>query len=237
MFSKTAELYDLIYRQFKDYAREGREIAALLGRVRPGAKSVLDVACGTGEHARVLAGEHGYRVDGLDLEPGFVRIARSKKAGGRFFRADMTDFDLGRTYDVVLCLFSSIAYARTLDNVRRALENFRRHLSPGGVTVVEAWFEPQQWRPGTVFLHTAEAEGVKVCRMSHSSVREGLSVVEFEYLIGRADGIEHRREVHELGLFTVEEMERAFADSGLRVLEYDPGGLSGRGLWVAEAAP
>lgn len=236
MFSETAELYDLIYRQFKDYAREARQIAALLDRVCPDAETVLDVGCGTGEHARILGAEHGFRVDGLDIEPEFVRIAERKNPEGSFFCADMTDFDLWKTYDVVLCLFSSIAYARTLDGVRRTLENFRRHLSPGGVTVVEAWFEPQQWRPRSVFLHTAESEDVKVCRMSHSSALDGISVIEFQYLIGRTEGIEHRREVHELGLFTAEEMRGAFADAGLEVAEYDPEGLSGRGLYVARAA-
>jgi SAM-dependent methyltransferase len=233
VFSETAELYDLIYGRFKDYTEESRRIAGLLQRVHPTAMSVLDVACGTGEHARILTAVHGYRVDGLDLEPEFVRIAQAKTPGGEFFRGDMTDFDVGRTYDVVLCLFSSIGYVRTLENVRRALERFRRHLAPGGVVVVEPWFEPTAWQPGRVMLTTAEAEGISVCRMSRSAVRDGLSVIEFEYLIGRAAGIEHRREVHELGLFTAAELAQCFAAAGLRVVEHDREGLTGRGLFVA----
>lgn len=35
MFSETAELYDLIYQQFKDYTGESRRIAGLLERVHP----------------------------------------------------------------------------------------------------------------------------------------------------------------------------------------------------------
>jgi len=96
MFSKSAALYDLIYGQFKDYADECRRIAELLKRIRPGAETVLDVACGTGEHARLLSRDHGLRVDGLDLEPEFVRLAQRKNPEGRFVAADMTDFDLGR---------------------------------------------------------------------------------------------------------------------------------------------
>jgi SAM-dependent methyltransferase len=236
MFSETAELYDLIYGQFKDYVGESRRIAALLEGVHPGARRLLDVACGTGEHARVLAAEHGYAVDGLDLEPELVRIARSKNPGGQFFCADMVDFQLERRYDAVLCLFSSIGYVKTLENVRRTLESFRRLLAPGGVVIVEPWFEPGQWRAGGVFVKTAEAEGIHVCRMSHSTVRDGASVLEFQYLIGRAGRIEHRREVHELGLFTAQEMQRCFAEAGLAVVEHDPEGLTGRGLFVARAA-
>ena len=236
MFSETAELYDLIYQQFKDYDEESRRIAALLERVHPGARTVLDVACGTGEHARILGTGSDLAVDGLDIVPEFVRIAEQKNPGRTFFRADMTDFDLRRTYDVVLCLFSSIGYVRTPDNLCRALGCFRRHLAPGGVVVVEPWFEPRQWQPGSVFLQTAEVEGLKVCRMSHSRVRDGVSVLDFHYLIGRPEGIEHRRETHELGLFTRAEMERSFAESGLQVVEYDSEGLTGRGLFLARAA-
>jgi SAM-dependent methyltransferase len=236
MFSETAELYDLIYGQFKDYRTETARVAALLRELHPSARRVLDVGCGSGEHARLLTEEHGYRVDGIDLEPVFVRLAREKCPGGAFFHADMLDFSVPTRYDAVLCLFSSIGYARTLANVTRALLRFREHLAPGGVVVVEPWFEPDDWQEGFVHAHLAEGEGIKVCRMSNSRVRDGVSVLEFHYLIGRAEGIEHRREVHELGLFTAAEMRRAFADAGLEIVRHDPEGLIGRGLFAARAA-
>jgi SAM-dependent methyltransferase len=235
MFSEAPELYDLIYQQFKDYAQESGQIAALLERIHPDAESVLDVACGTGEHARILR-TRGYEVDGVDIEPAFIRIARQKNPGGSFFEADMLSFDLGRRYDVVMCLFSSIAYVKTLAKVRSALENFRRHLAPRGVVLVEPWFGPGQWHPGSVHMRTAEAEDIKVCRMSYSSVSGRVSVLEFHYLIGGAAGIEHKKEVHELGLFTPEEMSRCFADAGLSVVEHDAKGLDGRGLFIARPA-
>jgi SAM-dependent methyltransferase len=235
MFSESAPLYDLIYGPLKDYAGECARIAALLRRVHPAARTVLDAACGTGEHARRLSEAHGYEVDGFDLEPEFVRLAGRKRPGGRFLRADLTDFDMGRRYDAVLCLFSSIAYVKTLARVRRTLRAFRRHLAPGGVVLVEPWFEPGAWQSGRVFVHTGGAEGITVCRMSHSSRRRRVSVVQFEYLVGRAGGIERLSETHELGLFRTDELAGCFPAAGLEVLEHDPAGLTGRGLFVARA--
>ena len=55
MFSESAELYELIYSRFKDYAAEAERIATLIRRVHPSAQRILDVACGTGEHARLLS--------------------------------------------------------------------------------------------------------------------------------------------------------------------------------------
>src|SRR5262249_1845430 len=111
MFSASAEFYDLIYSTFKDYAAEAEQIANLLRRRNALCRTLLDVACGSGEHARRLAAG-GFLVDGLDLDPNFVRLARLKHPAGRFFEGDMASFHLAQQYDAVLCLFSSIGYLR-----------------------------------------------------------------------------------------------------------------------------
>jgi ubiquinone/menaquinone biosynthesis C-methylase UbiE len=233
MFSEAPELYDLIYGSFKDYRSEADKIAEVLSTVAPEARSVLDVACGTGEHARYLTGEHGYRVHGIDIEPGFVAIARAKLPQGRFWHADMAGFDLDARFDVVLCLFSSIGYLRDLEQVQRALVCFRRHLEPDGVLLVEPWFEPDAWAPGRVYVQTADSDDVRVIRMSHSEVEGRISKLEFHYLIGTAEGIDHRVERHELGLFTTAETLECFRRAGFSDVAHDSAGLTGRGMFVA----
>lgn len=71
MFSASVDYYDLLHRQVKDYGAESQRLAELIRGRAPAAKSVLDVACGTGEHARHLQGL-GFTVDGVDVEPGFI---------------------------------------------------------------------------------------------------------------------------------------------------------------------
>lgn len=235
MFSESASLYDLIYSRLKDYEDEATQIDALIKSGHSDARSVLDVACGTGEHARILSERFGYSVDGVDVEGEFVRIAQQKNPKGRFWRADMRDFDGGRRYDVVLCLFSSIAYVKRLAGVTEALSNFARHVTDPGLILVEPWFAPDAWKPGTLHMITAESEEMKVCRMSHSDVDGTVSQITFEYLIGRSDGIRRVQETHELGLFTREQMEACFKAAGLHV-RYDDTGPSGRGLFVASRA-
>ena len=87
MFTASAELYDAIYFAFKDYVAEAGDIAERVQRLSPSARTILDVGCGTGEHARLLT-ERGFHVHGLDINEDFLRLARSKVPTARFHCAD-----------------------------------------------------------------------------------------------------------------------------------------------------
>jgi hypothetical protein len=146
----------------------------------------------------------------------------------------MQEMDLRRTYDAVVCLFGAIAYTRNMDGMTRALGRMAAHLAPGGVVVVEPFIRPENWQTGIVHMQTVDEPDLKLCRMSTSDRQGDLAVICLHYLIGTPGGVEHAEEEHVLGLFTVEQMLSAFADAGLRA-EHDPGGLAGRGLYVAQA--
>ncbi|WP_054949490.1 class I SAM-dependent methyltransferase [Numidum massiliense] len=228
MFNASEDLYDLIY-SFKDYEREAQEIRNFISRHKPDAESVLDVACGTGKHLEFLT-KH-YAVDGIDLNERFVQIAAERNPSSNFWVADMTAFDLQKTYDVVMCLFSSIGYVRTHEAVKQTVKQFKSHLNDGGIVIVEPWFTPDQWQAGYVSVLNAERDDVKVCRMSHAEREGNLSVLNFEYLVGTESGIQHFQERHELGLFSHEELLQIFQASGLNVV-FDSKGISGRGVYI-----
>lgn len=229
VFRATADYYDRIYA-FKDYAAEAARITARIRAEHLDARSILDVACGTAEHAKHLAAE--FHVDGIDLEPRFVEIARDKVPEGRFEVADMRDFDLGRRYDVVQCLFSSIGYLTDPEGVVEALGCFRRHLAPGGVVLVEPWITPERFEAGHMGMTVVDDPDLKICRMNASSREDRISRLHFHYLIAAAGEIDHRTETHELALYTVEEMLGFFGRAGLEA-KFDAEGLIGRGLYVA----
>lgn len=132
-----------------------------------------------------------------------------------------------------MCLFSSIGYVKTLENVAASLRRFREHLKDDGIIIVEPWFPPGNLTTGKIFLNTLENEELSVARMAYNEVNDRISTLRFEYLIGVSGKITHEVESHELGLFTIDEMKDCFHSVGLKV-EYDHEGLSGRGLYISK---
>jgi SAM-dependent methyltransferase len=232
-YASAAEFYDLLYAGQKDYVAEATLLGTLVRDIRPTARSVLDVACGTGAHARALL-DAGFQVVGVDLEPAFVAMARTRCPEGEFHVADMTAFRLPARFDAVMCLFGSIGYARTERALGAAIARMRAHLQPGGVLVVDPWLEPGQLTHGRVMALVGTGTDVTVCRMSRTVVDGLISRLEFEYVIGTAGGLERRSERHELGLFTERQMTGAFAAAGLEV-ERRREALGSRDLYVATA--
>ncbi len=232
MFTPSAHLYDLIYQaRGKDYQREAESVHELIQQhLRSGGNTLLDVACGTGIHTHILSTY--YQAEGLDLDERMLAAARQKYPAIPFHQGDMVTFNLGRQFDAITCLFSSIAYVRTPNALRQTIANFWRHLKPGGVMVIEPWFPPDGWFPGRIHATFVDEPDLKIARMNTTGREGNLSYFVFHYMVGTPQGIETFSERHELGLFSVDEHLEAFRACGLEVAR-DPLWLNGRGLYVA----
>ncbi|MER8048065.1 class I SAM-dependent methyltransferase [Streptomyces sp. NPDC094032] len=227
-----ADVYELVYRsRGKDWAAEATETARLIRDRLPGADSVLDVACGTGAHLETLAG-HFTHAEGLELSPAMLERAADRLSGVPLHQGDMRDFDLGRTFDAVVCLFTAIGYLPTLPDMRAAVATMARHLRPGGVLVVEPWWFPERFLDGYVAGDLASDERRTVARISHSTRRGRTTRMEVRFVVGEVGGIREFTEIDLLTLFTREEYLTAFADAGCPA-EYLSPEWTARGLFVA----
>ena len=76
MFSKSAKFYNALYGSMdKDYVAEAQKVHQIIQQYKrsPG-NTLLEVACGTGLHASLL--QKDYQVEGLDLDPEMLAVAR-----------------------------------------------------------------------------------------------------------------------------------------------------------------
>ncbi len=135
LFDRIADYYDLLHQDV-DYAAECRLLERVFAAFlkRPPA-SILDLGCGTGSHALLLA-DRRHRVTGIDASQGMLRVARAKARGRRnpvFRRADMRSFDLGRTFEAAICMDGAFTHLLTDRDLVTHLRSVRRHLAPDGV--------------------------------------------------------------------------------------------------------
>jgi SAM-dependent methyltransferase len=230
--AESAKIYDAQHgARGKDYEGEARTVARLIHARFPGAKTLLDVACGTGGHLRPFA-EHIGACEGLELSADMLAIARTKYPDIVLHQGDMRDFDLGRTFDAVTCLFASIAYVESAAQLREAIGRFAAHVRPGGVVAVEPWWFPETFIDRYVSGDVVTVDATTIGRVTHSRLDGDASRMEVHYLVADPDtGVRYFTEIHRAMLFTREQYEDAFARAGLEP-EYVAGVQCGRGLFV-----
>ena len=228
-YAQRPELYDVVY-SFKDYAAECERIEAIVAEHAPGARTLLDVACGTGKHLEQL--RVSFDCEGTDIDEGLLDVARNRLPDVPLHHGDMRDLDLGRQFDVVTCLFSAIGLVGDPDGLAAAARAFTRHMRPHGLALVEPWLTPDVWMVDRPHLLTYEEPELVLARATVSGLRdERISTTEMHYVVATPAGVEHFVEHHDLYLFTTDEMRAAFGAAGLEA-DYDPDGLTGRGLWI-----
>ena len=198
-------------------------------RLSPDAKTLLDAACGTGMHLSEFR-KH-FDCEGFDLDTKMVDLAAQRVPDVKVSVADIVDFNLGHKFDVVVCLFSSIGYADTLEKMRRAVVSLASHVSQGGLLIVEPWLTPDGFHDGHLGSLFVDRKDLKLARIHISKVVGKKSVIDFHYLVGTPDSVESFTENHTMGLYSDNEYQAALEDAGLQVTKEAEGPM-GRGLWI-----
>jgi SAM-dependent methyltransferase len=234
-FGLSAHVYDIVYSHL-DYPGTAQVVESIIRERNPLAQSLLDMSCGTGLHLVEWMKSFG-EVEGADLDPALLGIASRRLPDIPLHVADYTDFDLGRTYDAVTCMFSAIGYAHTRERFDAAIAAMSRHLAPGGVLVIEPWLLPEMIRPPGVRGHMVETDEVVVLRSTRhrydgDAVSGGISDMEFAYVVTTAERSEYFTERHVMGVFPPSRFVESMTASGLSA-EFLTGVTElGRGLAV-----
>lgn len=120
------------------FRRRKIEIALALGAFPPGS-TILEVGCGTGDYAFLLA-RMGFKMQGADLSQGSIDAARQKASilGFRDMSFVVADAEsLAGIGDASIDGVVSFSALRYVPGLKQALLAIRRVLKPGGVAVLD----------------------------------------------------------------------------------------------------
>ncbi|MDF1497662.1 MAG: class I SAM-dependent methyltransferase [Patescibacteria group bacterium] len=231
LYRVLAKYYDLIY-SFKNYKKESDELEKLIAKNKKSSgKALLEVACGTAHHLEYL--KNNFSCMGIDLNQSILNVAKAKIKNVVFKKADMINFDLKKQFDVITCLFSSIGYVKTYENLEKTIKNFAKHLKTGGVVIIEPWLTKEYYALDKPHMTIYEDKDLKIARLNTSKVKDGVSVMDMHYLIAeRGKDVKHFVDRHELGLFEVDKTLAIMKKAGLKAKFIKSGLMKNRGLYV-----
>lgn len=183
----------------------------------PSGARVLDLACGQGRHAHLLA-EAGFDVDGYDLSKDLLKLAKNRGTGARlrYTRGDMRKLPMRwrRRFDAVVNLFTSFGFFDKPADDAQVIKECARVLKPGGVMIwqggsrdgVMAKFLASDWwttKDGTIIAQDREFDPLS-----------GFLTIKSTWQ-GKRKQTEHRE--HRIRLYTATRLAELMLDAGLVV--------------------
>ena len=222
-----ADQYDLLYTD-KDYEAECNLIEDVFLKYRNGEiKTILDLGCGTGNHAIPLA-RRGYQVTGVDISEDMLVCARAKSQsagneGQIFLHGDIRCIDLHHKFDAVLMMFAVLGYQTTNEDVLSSLNTASRHLKPGGLFICDVWYGPAvlMQRPTEKVKIIPIPKG-KIFRTASGHLNTFRHLCEIRYYILRIEDqrvVSESEEKHSMRYFFPQELNTLMHHADLKMAD------------------
>lgn len=220
----------------------------LLARHTLEGRQALDLACGTGTLALLLA-QAGWTVTALDCSAAMLAQAQIKlppDAPVRLVHADMRSPGAllpPATFDLATCTYDSLNYMTTPTDLAACFQAAAEALAPGGLYVADMntrYFLEDVWGACVV----CEQDGYVQLERSQFIPATASSVMHLTGFVGDAmQGYRRFDERHVERAYPPEQVTRLLAEAGLRIeATYDgftlspPGPQAQRIFWVARKA-
>jgi len=226
-----AKYYDRIY-SFKDYLDEAVRVQNLIMKYsESGGNTLLDVACGTGRHLKHLKDD--FSCMGVDASKAMLKIARKNVKGVTFKEADMKSLKLGKQFDVITCLLSSIGYVKTYSNLNKTIHNFAKHLKKGGIALIEPSDANSYYVKGEPRITVYDGKDAKIARVNVVKIRQATALLNMHITIAeKGKDANYFMDTHELGLFGINKTLGIMKEAGFKSKYLKNGLMPGRELFI-----
>jgi SAM-dependent methyltransferase len=238
VFDRYARYYDLLYRD-KDYHHEAEFIMSLLKDHAPRAQQILELGCGTGIHAQMIA-EAGYHVSGIDFSDAMLDSANNRRRGLAvdlgsrlvFDKGDVRTYRAGRKFDAVLSLFHVFSYQTTNTDLNATFRTASEHLDHGGTLIFDYWYGPAvlSQRPETRVKRLRD-EDMSIVRVAESTMNDTRNTVEVNYetMVHAHGAMEVIHESHRMRYLFIPEIEMLAEMHGLECVTHQE--------WLGDGQP
>jgi SAM-dependent methyltransferase len=177
--------YDTLYSE-KDYAGECAFLQELFKRRGVTPKAIIDLGCGTGGHALLLA-QRGYAVTAVDRSAAMLQTGRDKAARAGlsvdFRQEDITRLGWRESFAAAIAMFAVAGYLAEDQEMEDFLAGVWRGLRPGGIFIFDGWYGPGvlRERPAPRRLEIPLKDGGVLLRSAEPRLDVQAQTVEIHY--------------------------------------------------------
>jgi len=185
--------------------------------LQPGS-SVLDIMCGYGRHAIVLA-EKGINVTAVDNLREYIdeltETARNKNLPIHAIEADVIGYQAGKPFDLAICMGNSICFFNREDTLK-LLKMVSSHLVRGGHLLINTWMLAEIAFNG--FREKAWENVGDMKFITESKYFLHPSRIETEHLIIAPNGASETKKAVDY-IYSIAEVEMMLSETGLKITE------------------
>jgi SAM-dependent methyltransferase len=222
-FNNYGKYYDLLYKD-KDYKAESDYVYASLKKTNPTINSVIELGCGSGNHAQHLT-KNKLFITGLERSETMVKEALNKNIQNfNPVVGDITHFELHQTFDAAISLFHVISYLTDNEALISCFKSVHQHLNSKGLFLFDIWFTPAVFsqKPETR-IKRLENEAISVLRIAESTSDFSNNVVNVNFEVhieeNETGKTEVVRELHPMRHFSIPELQLLSSLTGFKVIQ------------------
>jgi ubiquinone/menaquinone biosynthesis C-methylase UbiE len=223
LYKKYAKFYDKIYSK-KEYDNEVKFINSVVKKYKIKEKKLLDVACGTGTHDKKLI-ENSFKVVGVDINSEMLKIAKNKVKKAKFIKGDMSSLKLKEKFNIIICLFTAINYNKNISELKKTIKNFYNLLNKNGIVIFDLGLTKKNTKEEFPVGMTTYSENnlqiVRIGKWNISKDNPKICNANFLMLVKERGKIDFEIDEHELGIFSVKEVESIMKNTGFKVEVFD----------------
>jgi ubiquinone/menaquinone biosynthesis C-methylase UbiE len=219
-YTRFAAAYDKMMQNV-DYVRWANYIDSLFTFYNFHPRRVLDIACGTGS-ATILLAEKGYMMSGTDRAREMLLWAREKARDRgirlHLWQQDMRHLAVARPYDAALCLYDSINYITTEEEMKQVFTRVWEALVPQGMFIFDVTTEYNIVKHFHRQTFAESQEDFSYIWRNLYFHKEKVCKTVLTFFLLENDSYNKYEELHIQKIYSVDEIERLLEETGYRLL-------------------
>ena len=219
-YTRFAAAYDEMMENV-DYVRWANYIDKLFDLYNYSPKSLLNIACGTGAIDTLLA-RKGYEMSGIDLAREMLQWAKEKAEASNvhlhLWQQDMRYLTVAKPFDAALCLYDSINYIVTEDELKLVFYKVFDALVPQGMFIFDVTTEHNIVKHFHRQTFAENFDSFSYIWKNLYLPKDKLCKTILTFFLKEGDHYQKYDELHVQKIFTVDQVKKLLDEAGFKML-------------------